>query len=99
MARTEPILTSSLTLASVASEPGARGVFQVIHGLGTSRMEQIACPNCGEPIADLARLREIIGYCKELWGQCSCGLKYRFTVSLGDDVVLIIPDRQLEIVC
>ncbi len=62
-------------------------------------MDQIACPNCGEPIADLARLKEIIGSYQELSSQSSWGLKYRSRVSMGDHVVLIFPDRQLEIIC
>jgi hypothetical protein len=38
-------------------------------------MEQIVCPNCGGPIASVQRLKEIIDFCKEFWGQCSCGEK------------------------
>ncbi len=56
-------------------------------------MDQIARPNCGEPNADLARLKEIIGSYQELSGQSSCGLKYRIRASVGDHVVLIFPER------
>ena len=61
-------------------------------------MEQLVCPNCGEPIASVERLKEIIVYCKEFWGQCTCGQKYSLRLSLHDTVVLSFPDRQLEIV-
>jgi len=76
------------------------GIFlRWLRSNGVVRMEQIVCPNCGEPIASILRVKEIIGYCKEFWGQCSCGQKYNFRVSLLNEVVLSFPDRQVEIVC
>ena len=62
-------------------------------------MEQILCPNCGEPIASLPKIKGIIGFCKEFWDQCSCGQRYQFKLSDPNTVVLSFPDRQLEIVC
>lgn len=61
-------------------------------------MEQIVCPSCGEPIASLQRLKEIVSFCKEFWGQCSCGQKYNLRLSMPDGVVLSFPDKQVVIV-
>jgi hypothetical protein len=62
-------------------------------------MEQIVCPNCGGPIASVQRLKEIIDFCKEFWGQCSCGEKYNLRLSVTGSVVLSFPDRQVDVVC
>lgn len=62
-------------------------------------MGQIVCPNCGEQMTSVQRVKEMIGYCKEFRGQCSCGQKYNFRCSLPDSMVLSFPDRQVEIVC
>jgi len=62
-------------------------------------MEQILCPNCGERITSVGRVRDMVSYCKEFWGQCSCGQRYNLRLSCPDNVVLTFPDRQEEIVC
>jgi len=62
------------------------------------KMEQIVCPNCGEWITSVQRLKGIIDFCKEFWGQCRCGQKYRLRASGSEGVVLSFPDRQLDIV-
>ncbi len=62
-------------------------------------LERIGCPNCGEQITSVQRVKEMINYCKEYRGQCSCGQKYNFRLSLPQNVVLSFPDRQVEIVC
>jgi hypothetical protein len=62
-------------------------------------LELIGCPNCGEQITSVQRVKEMIKYCKEYRGQCSCGQKYNFRLSLPQNVVLSFPDRQVEIVC
>jgi hypothetical protein len=61
-------------------------------------MERIRCSRCGEPIATVRRLKEIVEFCKEFWGQCSCGQRYRLIESPTGAVVLCFPDTQLEII-
>ena len=68
------------------------------HTSGAGRVEQIVCPNCGEPIASLPRVKELIDFCKEFWGQCSCGQKYNLRASPPDGVVLSFVDTQLEVI-
>ncbi len=62
-------------------------------------MEKVVCPNCGEPIASIERVKEIITFCKEFWDQCICGQKYNFRLSSPGTVVISFTDRQVEIVC
>ncbi|MBW2058628.1 MAG: glucose-1-phosphate thymidylyltransferase [Deltaproteobacteria bacterium] len=75
-----------------------RSVFLANRG-GSGWGDPLACPNCGQLITRIDRVKEMIGYCKELKGQCSCGQKYAFTLSPPNTLVLSFPDRQVEIVC
>ncbi len=63
------------------------------------RMEQILCPNCAEPIGSTARIRSIIAYCKEILGQCRCGVKYTIKLSFSNEAVLSLSNRPLELIC
>jgi len=63
------------------------------------RMGQIVCPNCGEQIASVDRIRAMTAYCKEFLGQCSCGLGYQIRISSYGSASLCFPDRQIELVC
>jgi hypothetical protein len=58
--------------------------------------EKVACPTCGEPIARIGRLKEITLFCKEFWGQCSCGQRYHLKLAEGDILVLSFPEKQLD---
>lgn len=60
-------------------------------------MKQLVCPNCGEPIGTVERLKEIVDFCKEFRGQCSCGQKYDLRLSATGSVVLSFPNRQAEV--
>ena len=73
--------------------------FHLLGSEEADRVEPIGCPNCGEQIRGVARVKEMIHYCKEFRGQCNCGQRYNFKLSLPDNVVLSFPDRQVEIVC
>ncbi|NIQ38394.1 MAG: hypothetical protein GTN81_07385 [Proteobacteria bacterium] len=59
-------------------------------------IERVMCPQCGEPFANLTRVKEVIVYCKEFFGQCSCGQKYHITLSLSGGAILSFPDRQIQ---
>jgi hypothetical protein len=61
-------------------------------------MDQIVCPNCGEPLGRVEKLKEVVKFCKEFWGQCACGQKYHLTLLIDDSVVLSYPDQEVEIV-
>lgn len=87
------------TIVKTSGPQGKSLSFAFLGGDRSGWAEEIACPNCGQQITSIARVKEMIGYCKEFWGQCSCGQKYTFTLSLPDSVVLSFPDRQIEIVC
>ncbi|NIO04913.1 MAG: hypothetical protein GTN74_09940 [Proteobacteria bacterium] len=62
----------------------------------TPIIERIMCPNCGEEIASMGRVQELIAYCKEFFGQCSCGQKYHIALSLSGGAILSFPDRHIE---
>ncbi|MCW4020832.1 MAG: hypothetical protein NWF14_06365 [Candidatus Bathyarchaeota archaeon] len=62
-------------------------------------MDQIVCPNCGEPLDRAERLKEVVESCGQFLGQCTCGQKYHLTLSTGDSMLLSYPDRKAEIVC
>lgn len=64
---------------------------------GAPTMERIVCPNCGEQIASVARVKEMIAYCKEFFSQCSCGQKYHIKLSFSGSAILSFPERQIEI--
>ncbi len=63
----------------------------------TPPIESIVCPNCGEQISTAARVEEMIAYCKDFFGQCSCGQKYHIGLSYSGNAILSLPDRQIEI--
>jgi len=60
-------------------------------------IESVVCPNCGEQISSVARVNEMIAYCKDFFGQCSCGQKYHIGLSYSGNAILSLPDRQIEI--
>jgi len=63
------------------------------------RMGQIVCPNCGEKIASVAKIKDMISYCKEFLGQCSCGQRYDIRISSSSTASLSFPDRQIDLIC
>ena len=63
------------------------------------RMGQIVCPNCGEKIASVAKIKDMINYCKEFLGQCSCGQRYEIRISSSSTASLSFPDRQIDLIC
>jgi hypothetical protein len=62
-------------------------------------MDQIVCPNCGEPFGRVREFKELVKFCKTFWGQCSCGQKYHLILSTDDCMLLSFPERKMEIVC
>lgn len=68
----------------------------IVEAHGQPTMERISCPNCGEQISSLGRVRELIVYCKEFFGQCNCGQKYYVRLSSSGGATLSFPDRQVE---
>jgi hypothetical protein len=61
-------------------------------------MKKVVCPNCGESIGREQRLKAVIDFCKESWGQCSCGQKYHVRLSTAGTLVLSFLEKQKEIV-
>ncbi len=72
----------------------------LVRDRGNSKMEQLVCPKCGEPMGNMAGIRGILHSCpnRELQGQCSCGEKYVLRLSLYG-VVISFPDRQVSLAC
>lgn len=62
-------------------------------------MGQIVCPNCGEPIGSVDKIKAMIAYCKEFLGRCSCGLRYDIRISSYGSASLTFPDKDIELVC
>jgi acetyltransferase-like isoleucine patch superfamily enzyme len=58
--------------------------------------EQIVCQRCGEPIASTQRVEEMIAYCNEFLGQCSCGQKYHIATAPQGGIILFFPDTQFR---
>jgi len=60
-------------------------------------MDQIVCPNCGEPLGRVGGLKEVVKSCGEFLAQCTCGQEYHLTLSTDDSMLLSYPDREMEV--
>lgn len=63
------------------------------------RGDRIMCPTCGDQIASVARVKDMITYCKEFLGQCACGERYEIKLYSSDNAVLYFPDKEMELIC
>jgi hypothetical protein len=79
--------------------PTWKGIPALRHDRTILKGDRIVCPHCGEQIGSLARIKDMIAYCKEFYGQCRCGQKYTIKLSLSNTTVLSFPDRQIDIAC
>lgn len=73
--------------------------YDIEHDNLIIRRGRVVCPNCGEPIGSVDKIRAMIAYCKEFLGQCSCGLRYDIRVSSYGGASLSFPEKQIELVC
>ncbi len=69
------------------------------HGGVITQQGDIVCPNCGERVERVGRVKEVTAYYGEFWDQCSCGQRYEAKPRSSDTIVLLFPDKQLEIIC
>jgi len=69
------------------------------HDKVITRRGEIVCPNCGERIESVGRVKQVIEYYKEFSDQCSCGQRYEVKPRSAESMILSFPDRQLEIIC
>jgi len=76
-----------------------RDSIDLAHDNVIIRTGRIVCPSCGEEIASVARIRDMIPYCKEFLGRCNCGLRYEIRVSSYGSASLSFPDKQIELIC
>ncbi len=60
---------------------------------------QIVCPNCGEQVESVARVKQVTTYYKGFRDHCSCGQRYEAKPHSSDRMILSFPDREVEIIC
>jgi acetyltransferase-like isoleucine patch superfamily enzyme len=73
----------------LASAPSRREILEA------NTTEQIVCYSCGSPIVSRQRAEEMIAYCKEFLGQCSCGQKYLINAAPYGGIILSFPDTEV----
>ncbi len=69
------------------------------HDKVTISMGQIVCPNCGEQIMSVAKLKKVVAAYRGFKDQCICGQRYEGEPYLSDAMVLSFPDKQIELLC
>ncbi len=69
------------------------------HGRVITRQGDIVCPNCGERVERATGVKEVTAYYGEFWDQCDCGQRYAAKPRCSNSIVLLFPDRQLEVIC
>jgi hypothetical protein len=61
-------------------------------------MDRIVCPNCGEVLGTIKRLRDLVVVGKEFSDQCMCGEEYHITLSTDDQLLLRYSDGKGQII-